>query len=483
MHCLRMSPGKSTTHKQLLSLMWPAVFGICARLSIQRLERIKFFLAFALVVFFCAGPGKAATIEAVSPPLVIGASVAPLNGPWRFHVGDNPRWADPAFHDDDWESVDLTPKPGAHDGDVGLTGYVPGWNWRGHRGYWGYAWYRMRVSASAPATIALALTGPPAVDSVYELYFNGQLLGGAGDLTRRPPRVFGAQPRMFNLPAGSRDGVVAIRVWAGAARVAATSDAGGIHIAPAIGEAGAIHDRYLLQWRQTFLGYVVDLIPSVLLAFLAVMTASLMAIDPKVGAYRWLLVGLLLVSAARFNQVVMFWMQIEDGQTYGIVRRVLIEPLALGAWTMTWLRWFRIARMRWIPVAVAGLTLGYLTSEFLAGSWRPAAPPSFAAASLHAVSAWLRLGFASLFGLIAGLAIEVNWARASLGLMAMATSSAFLFGPELGEIGVREIWFPFGVGVSLSEYACVALVPILFALLLWRLIDFARNLKEAHRPI
>ena len=57
-----------------------------------------------------------------------------LNGPWKFHVGDDPRWAEPGFADADWEAVDLTPPPGAHDADVGLTGYVPGWTARGHPG-------------------------------------------------------------------------------------------------------------------------------------------------------------------------------------------------------------------------------------------------------------------------------------------------------------------------------------------------------------
>ncbi len=51
----------------------------------------------------------------------------PLNGPWKFHIGDSRSWIRPSFEDAAWRKVDLTPAPGARDGDVGLLGYVPGW--------------------------------------------------------------------------------------------------------------------------------------------------------------------------------------------------------------------------------------------------------------------------------------------------------------------------------------------------------------------
>ena len=83
-------------------------------------------------------PSRAQTAPAARVQL--GQSVFPLNGPWRFHTGDDLRWARPDFDDSGWEQVDLTPEAGAHDGDVGLPGYVPGWSQRGHARYSGYAW-------------------------------------------------------------------------------------------------------------------------------------------------------------------------------------------------------------------------------------------------------------------------------------------------------------------------------------------------------
>jgi hypothetical protein len=51
-------------------------------------------------------------------PLTLGHSMLPLYGPWKFQVGDSPLdpathqplWAQPAFDDTTWETVDLTPQ-------------------------------------------------------------------------------------------------------------------------------------------------------------------------------------------------------------------------------------------------------------------------------------------------------------------------------------------------------------------------------------
>src|SRR5215472_4616650 len=112
--------------------------------------------------------------------IVIGHCLVALNGPWRFHTGDDPRWADPAFDDARWEIVDLTPAPGAHDPDVGMTGYVPGWTARGHPAYAGVAWYRLHVTVDDPIGDTLALSGSPDVEDGYTIYVNGIRVGSGG---------------------------------------------------------------------------------------------------------------------------------------------------------------------------------------------------------------------------------------------------------------------------------------------------------------
>src|ERR1041385_9009029 len=51
-------------------------------------------------------------------------AVAPLlDGAWRFHIGDEPRWANPDANDSGWETMDLSAPAGSTDGDVGLPNY------------------------------------------------------------------------------------------------------------------------------------------------------------------------------------------------------------------------------------------------------------------------------------------------------------------------------------------------------------------------
>jgi hypothetical protein len=79
--------------------------------------------------------------------VTLGQSIYPLNGPWKFTIGDSPidsvthqpLWAEPTFNDSHWETVDLTPPDGSFDPILGISGYVPGWTAKGHPGYTGYA--------------------------------------------------------------------------------------------------------------------------------------------------------------------------------------------------------------------------------------------------------------------------------------------------------------------------------------------------------
>jgi hypothetical protein len=85
----------------------------------------------------------------------LGPAVLALNGPWKFHTGDDPRSGMQNFDDSGWEAFDLTPLPGSHDGDVGLKNFVPGWAAHGHRGYDGFAGYRMPIRVNDGRTRVL----------------------------------------------------------------------------------------------------------------------------------------------------------------------------------------------------------------------------------------------------------------------------------------------------------------------------------------
>ena len=112
---------------------------------------------FAVMALAWLGCAAWANAEAVPAHVTLGQAAAPLYGPWKFTVGDSP--IDPGnppaalgragFDDSKWETVDLTPKDGGIRPLKRIPGYVPGWTAKGHPGYFGYAWYRIRVQVQA----------------------------------------------------------------------------------------------------------------------------------------------------------------------------------------------------------------------------------------------------------------------------------------------------------------------------------------------
>jgi len=415
--------------------------------------------------------------------IVVGRSVVHLTGPWKFHTGDDSRWADPDFEDSGWESVDLTAPPGAHDDDVGLTGYVPGWGSRGHRGYSGYAWYRLRVAVASPGIQDFALTGPPAVDSAYQVFINGHLLGGLGSFAGKTPTAFSIQPRRFAIPSSfiggkaSDSALIALRVWMGPWELADPT-AGGIHIAPALGEASGIDALYQTQWLQTIKGYIVEVGEAALFLLLAVMAWTVAALERSKQAYGWLCAALVLTALFRANQAVFYWGQFESVHAAEVISVVLLIPLCLSAWTLAWHAWLLRRGMEWMPMVVGVLTVLYIAAHFLMGSWFHGILPAWTGTASGFVATWIRRAFVLLTGIILGQAIRQRRKEAWLPLTAAVLVMIGQFARELSALGIRGIWFPFGTGVSRTQYAYAIFAVVLFALLLRRLLFFAHQQRS-----
>jgi hypothetical protein len=459
----------------------------CTAEVLRQVQKVLFLFLFLLPLTRPVSAEIQKTAPTISKPIpvTLGNSIFVLSGPWKFRAGDNLTWAEPGFDDSGWESVDLTAAPDAHDADVGLTGYVPGWTAKGHRGYSGYAWYRIAIALALPSGQAFALAGPPDVDDAYQVFFNGRLLGGIGDFSASTPTIYSIQPRMFPLwvrQAGDqtnsdRNIVIAFRVWMGASSLAESSDAGGIHIAPAIGEAGAIQARYRMQWLQTFWGYLVDALEPILFLILAIMACVLIAFDPEDQAYPWLAIALLLTSLVRVNQPLFFWTQHESIRVFYLAKVVVLTPLSLAAWMMTWRSWFRIQRETWIPKIVVTLTLLDMASEFASFRSRFALPP-LSLVAFHNISSCWRLLFILILIYILQAGARKRIPDRWLAVCAVLLIATGLFAPELSFLGVPGIWFPYGVGVSRTQFAYVALDLVLFALLLRRMLYFAGNFRR-----
>jgi hypothetical protein len=422
-----------------------------------------------LVGGLCAISMAFATPAPRAATLRLAPATVELTGPWRFHVGDDTRWATPDFDDRDWETVDLTPEAGAHDGDVGLPGYVAGWSQRGHPGYSGFAWYRLAVTVEAAPGTALALAGPTLVDSTYQLYVDGTLAGGPGDFSGATPRAYSVRPSVFVLPTpaagGPRTYQLAMRVWMDVADVG--SESGGMHIAPTLGTDDSIAQLHEVQWLRTFKEYVVDAIEPFAFVLLAIMA---LALPPGDGRRRaWLVVALLALALLRVNQVTYAWTTWQSLRGYDIATAVVWRPLALAAWILAWREWFALTRPRWLPTAVLALAAVHVALALLGRPWFLPEAASGIAATANVLVKAVRLLDVALYLWVVGAGVRRSPTLAG-GMAALAALlvGIGLFAGEVSALGVPGIWFPYGTGVARGQYAYAAFIAVLFGLILWQ---------------
>jgi hypothetical protein len=131
--------------------------------------------------------------------------VVQLDGPWRFQIGDDPRWADPSFGDSNWLTVTLGKSLAE----------------QGYETYAGYAWYRLRIQpqqlrvGGAQGNSPLHLLVTSHAVGQLAVYVNGVEVGHSRGMTD-PPRMYESPPFDVTLPqANAADPmVVAVRSWA-----------------------------------------------------------------------------------------------------------------------------------------------------------------------------------------------------------------------------------------------------------------------------
>jgi serine phosphatase RsbU (regulator of sigma subunit) len=189
---------------------------------------LSFQLAAAFLGIFLAGSPSRAEAPASPPVLTIdglGKALAPVDGRWQFHLGDNLAWANPQAQDatgvDGWEQLDCWTT----------------WGAQGHPSYTGFAWYRKHVELD-PGGLDLSMLIPK-IDDSYEIYWNGILVGRHGAFPPHPVYYHDAGAQTFRL-GPLRSGVLALRVWKAPLVSFDPDKLGGLHEAPVIGAPAAI---------------------------------------------------------------------------------------------------------------------------------------------------------------------------------------------------------------------------------------------------
>ena len=416
-------------------------------LSIDATQRRLFvWIALATLLMWAITIGDLARGGRPDPPALRAASML-LDGGWRFHIGDDPRWAEAGADDRGWETIDLTAAPGSHDDDVGLPDYVSGWMAHGHPGYTGYAWYRRAVNVPAgPAS--WDVLGPTLVEDGYELYWNGRLLGGSGRLGA-DPRVVGTRPLRFALPtdaAGTR-GVLALRAYM-LTRPAPSAEGGGMHSAPILAPRPIGEALHHAHWERTIAGYIVDAIEPLAMFLLAGLALWCARRSDDRGFLILAAIAIALTAARRIDNAIVAWTDLMDLPTYSWLAKYMWMPTA-AAWALAWNRW---GGRRWLSIDVAAIAI---------------AVAEIVAAATHAaiVTSVSRYASIALFAIIGARIVRGGPMRA-LATIALALIVAAFFGDELlNPIGVPGIWFPFGIGVSRTQYIYGVLIPLLGVLI------------------
>lgn len=396
---------------------------------------IASLLILALVTADLARGGRA------DPPALRAAAIT-LDGAWHFKTGDDPRWSHVDAADSTWDMIDLTAVPGSHDGDVGLPDYVGGWMAQGHPDYHGYAWYRREVTVPA-GSATWDILGPTLVDSGYELYWNGTLLGGSGRLGPNP-RMVGTRPMQFALPAGAAGtrGVLAIRAFLPPGSGAA-ADGGGLHNAPILAPRPVGDALHRVQWQRTIAGYVVDFIEPLAMVAVLALALAYRSRSTQPGFLAFACIALALMAARRLNNAIVAWTDLQSLATYAWFAKVLWIP-AVAAWAAAWNRWCLPA---WRSIDLSAALLMCLA---IIGATTDSA----------ALTTASRLAFIALFVVI-GIRIFRGGPPRALPLFTLASLLAGLFGGELLDpLGVPGIWFPFGIGVSRTQYLYALVIPL-----------------------
>lgn len=123
-----------------------------------------------------------------------------LRGDWKFHIGDNLKWASPEFDDSSWETI-WVPSP---------------WEDEGFNGYDGFAWYRKTFNGNLLSRGDQYYLNLGYVDDCDVVYLNGYAIGLSGSMPPKFKTAYNTE-RKYAIPADiinyNGGNVLAVRVF------------------------------------------------------------------------------------------------------------------------------------------------------------------------------------------------------------------------------------------------------------------------------
>ncbi|MGI8436868.1 MAG: hypothetical protein ACR2NX_08180 [Chthoniobacterales bacterium] len=155
-------------------------------------------------------------------------------------------------------------------------------------------------------------------------------------------------------------------------------------------------------------------------------------------------IALALTGARRLNNALVSWTDVLDLPAYSFLAKFMWMP-TVAAWALAWNRW---RQPPWRTIDVAALAI--MVAEIIGAVTH--------SANVTSIS---RLASIALFVVI-GVRIVRGGAMRIHALITLALITLTIFGDELLDpIGVPGIWFPFGIGVSRTQYIYALFIPLL----------------------
>ena len=447
-------------------------------------------LALFLMISACAGLRSQETLPN-AVPVTLGQSVVALTGPWKFHVGDKPQWADPNFDDSAWDTMDLKPVPGSVVPYLGSSGFVAGWTARGYAGYSGYAWYRLRFNLQgAPpdqmpaANARLALKMPESVADAYQVYVNGQYIGEFGRFKPQSVTPFLTQMRVFSLPAGidARKGgtmLIAIRMWMDPSTMLTYPDAGGMQGTPVLGLDPAIHTLLRLGQGDLNRALASAFLEGAILLVALLVAFTLHGLDRGEPAYLWL--GLIWIATLFYDSittVLAYYTTWTAGNTTIFFQDAVLAPVIIGMWVLFWAHWFRLGkiarlhRLVWPLVLLLALGVAMLRAPLYGR-----AVPVHAEVWLLPVTVTCKLLLGALIVWVTYQGIRKDPTEGWMALPAVVLAAISLYQEELLVLHAPVSFVPFGYELSLAQIASMLLLGII-TILMFRRFLHTQRLRE-----
>jgi Stage II sporulation protein E (SpoIIE) len=425
---------------------------------------------------------NASTSDVGTTQVTLGHSVLPLTGPWKFHIGDDAKWADPNFDDGDWEVVDLGAKKESLDPNMGFEGFSPGWTGKGHAGYAGYAWYRMRIRVQG-ADEPLALLAPTDVDDAYQLFVNGHFIGEFGSFSGSVPTIYYSRPLKFALPADvlhqSPDGTmeVAFRFYM-APRTLLQTLPGGMHGPPFFGYANAITAAYHVAWEEQYRAVSSILADSFLFFAFGFLILMLYVFDRTDKILLWPISAcstMAVLLAVIFFSLTTQWLS-ALGQA---ILLSVLTPISIGLWLMTWLVYFGLEDRKWLRNIIVAVILWFGSTGLIFQLLMLRGPVSHVIFGANTINEFVQTVVA--WALAITIAV-LGWRRPNRERPALFLALFFYVLPTLDPVlrvlHVRTNWFPFGIPMVLSEFTDIAML-ICFSVVLLRHFRSSQRRQQA----